>query len=135
MSLRLKIGSGWIRVGALLLLLTGCAAENHREAEMLAARQVQDILSHLPLTSGGYTWLLVQRTGATINVTVTRSSRASVTASRDSFMQTFQRQLCRDPWVGYLLEKKVTYRILLQDEKRNATQEGRVDNAVCSRLS
>lgn len=124
---------GWL-ISGLIILLSGCVAVKPEEAEILAARQAEQIRARLPVQSGGYNWVLAENTGIVITITVTSDSAVSSLRARNHFMQKFQQRLCSSPSVRFLLSKQVTYRISMKEGGRLSDTEGVVDNAVCKLL-
>lgn len=104
-------------------LLNACATkEPSEEAERLAARQASLIRQHLPIKSGSYTWVQAQNKGTVINITLINKDISPEQSQRDMFEHHFPEKMCEQPVVMALLEKGVTYQIVINPEDNNPHQ-------------
>lgn len=110
-----------------IMLSTGCATEDPLlVAERLAARQTSLIRQHLPINSGAYSWVRAENKGAIIHITLLGKEELKP----DGFAQNFPQKMCEQPAVTTLLDKGVSYQIMI-NYQGNAREQFVLDIDTC----
>lgn len=117
----------------IILALAGCAAsQSQREAEDLAAMQVNKLTKYLPMQSDGYTLVVANKLVSNIKLILIQDNQQKPQdQSPSQFLGAYKMQMCGSPEIRHLLTKGVTYAITVNNLQSQPVGQLALDNNSC----